>query len=87
MIRLAREADLPAVGRVYEEILDREEAQPAPYTNWQRGKYPTMDHARRALESGSLWVCEEDGVLCGSFVLNGEQLPEYSLIPWRFQAE
>ena len=87
MIRLAREADLPAVGRVYEEILDREEALPVPYTNWQRGKYPTVDHARRALEAGELWVAEEEGDLYGAFILNGTQLPEYDNIPWRFPAD
>lgn len=87
MIRLAVEGDLPAIGGIYEEILDREENLPAPETNWQRGKYPTVDHARRALEAGSLWVCGAEGAVCGSFILNGEQLPEYSLIPWQFAAE
>ena len=42
MIRLATEQDLPLVGSIYEEILAEEEKRPASFTNWQRGKYPTV---------------------------------------------
>ena len=62
MIRAAVSADLPGVAAIYDAILDREEAGPV-YTNWQRGKYPTLDTARRALEAGSLYVGEENGTL------------------------
>ena len=48
MIRLATEQDLPLVGSIYEEILAEEEKRPASFTNWQRGKYPTVEHARAA---------------------------------------
>ena len=60
MIRLATEQDLPLVGSIYEEILAEEEKRPASFTNWQRGKYPTVEHARAALEAGTLYVAEED---------------------------
>lgn len=56
MIRLATEQDLPLVGSIYEEILAEEEKRPASFTNWQRGKYPTVEHARAALEAGTcMW--------------------------------
>ena len=42
MIRLATEHDLPLVGSIYEEIMEEEEKRPASFTNWQRGKYPTV---------------------------------------------
>ena len=71
---------------IYDAILDREEAGPA-YTNWQRGKYPTVDTARQALEAGTLYVGEEDGFLWGVVNLNGIQLPEYDAIPWAIPAE
>lgn len=87
MIRPAQQEDLPSIGKIYEEILDREAALPQPETNWQRGKYPTVDHARLALEAGTLWTCLEGEEVYGSFILNGVQLPEYALIPWQFQAE
>ena len=62
MIRLATPADLSQAADIYEEILDRE-AQGPVYTNWQRGKYPTIDTARQALEAGTFYVGEENGVL------------------------
>ena len=87
MIRLAAPEDLPAVAAIYGEILDQEEARGTTYTNWQRDAYPTMDHARRAQEAGQLYVDQaEDRAVCGCFILNQEQLPEYAAIPWRIPA-
>ena len=80
MIRLANPSDLDAIAEIYEEILAAEDARPASYTNWQRGKYPTRDTAEAALEAGTLWVGEEDGAVYGCVNLNGEQLPEYDAI-------
>ena len=85
MIRLATPADLSQAADIYEEILDRE-AQGPVYTNWQRGKYPTIDTARQALEAGSFYVGEEAGVLWGVVNLNSVQLPEYGAIPWAIPA-
>lgn len=86
MIRKAVSTDLPAISAIYEAILDREEQSPV-YTNWQRGKYPTVDTARGALDAGTLYVGEDGGVLWGVVNLNGEQLPEYDAIPWSIPAE
>ena len=86
MIRKAGSTDLPAISAIYEAILDREEQGPV-YTNWQRGKYPTVDTARGALDAGTLYVGEDGGVLWGVVNLNGEQLPEYDAIPWSIPAE
>lgn len=86
MIRPAVSDDLAAVAKIYEEILDEEDNRPASYTNWQRGKYPTIDTARGALERGELFVAEEDGDLYAAVILNGTQLPEYDNIPWSFSA-
>ena len=86
MIRPARDADLDPIARIYDEILDLEDARPVSYTNWQRGRYPTRDTARQALEEGTLWVLEEEGAVCGCVNLNGVQLPEYSQIPWSIPA-
>ena len=76
MIRLATPADLPQAADIYEEILLQDEQGPV-YTNWQRGKYPTIDTARQALEAGILW---------GVVNLNSIQLPEYDAIPWSIPA-
>ena len=87
MIRPSIAADLPAIADIYEEILSAEDARPASYTNWMRGKYPTLDTARGALEAGTLWTAEEDGEIYGAAILNGVQLPEYDAIPWQFPAD
>lgn len=81
MIRPATAADLPRIAALYEAILDREESGPV-YTNWQRGKYPTEATAHTALEAGTLYVGAEGADVWGAVNLNGEQLPEYSAIPW-----
>lgn len=86
MIRPATAADLPAIARIYEEILSEEDKRPASYTNWQRGKYPTEDTARQALSEGTLWTAEEAGDIYGAVILNGTQLPEYDHIAWQFSA-
>ena len=87
MIRKAVAADLPQAAEIYDAILDREETAGPVYTNWQRGKYPTIDTAREALEAGTLYVGEEDGRLWGVVNLNAVQLPEYDAIPWSLPAE
>ena len=86
MIRLANPSDLDAIAEIYEEILAAEDARPVSYTNWQRGKYPTIDTARQALEAGTFYVGEEDGILWGVVNLNSIQLPEYDAIPWSIPA-
>lgn len=86
MIRKAVAADLPGVEAIYDAILSQEESGGPVYTNWQRGKYPTVDTARTALEAGTLYIGEEDGALWGVVNLNGEQLPEYDAIPWSIAA-
>ena len=85
-IRPATAADLHGITAIYDAILDREEAGPV-YTNWQRGKYPTTDTARKALEAGTLYVGEDNGFLWGVVNLNGIQLPEYDAIPWSIPAD
>lgn len=87
MIRLATAADLPAVAAVYDAILDREAESGVCYTNWQKGKYPTMATAKSILEAGTLYVgTDADGTVWGSMNLNGLQLPEYGKINWSIPA-
>ena len=85
-IRPATAADLDGITAIYDAILDQEEAGPV-YTNWQRGKYPTTDTARQALNAGTLHVGQEDSFLWGVVNLNGIQLPEYDAIPWAIPAD
>ena len=87
MIRLATAADIPAVAAIYEAILDQEAESGINYTNWQKGKYPTIDTAKGILEAGTLYVgADEDGTIWGSMNLNAIQLPEYVKIDWSIPA-
>ena len=87
MIRLASATDLPAIAEIYDAILTQEESGGPVYTNWQRGKYPTVDTARQALDDGTLYVGEDAGLPWGVVNLNDVQLPEYGDIPWTIPAE
>ena len=85
MIRLATPADLSQAADIYEEILDREAQAPSIPTG-SGANYPTIDTARQALEAGTFYVGEENGVLWGVVNLNSVQLPEYGAIPWTIPA-
>ena len=86
MIRLAREYDLEQAASIYDEILDLEE-QTISYTNWQKGKYPTINDARKAYSQETFYVGEDEGLIWGSMILNDVQLPEYNDIPWSIEAD
>lgn len=86
MIRRARAEDVDAAARIYEALLDREEAGQGA-TNWKRGVYPTRETARRAMEAGWLYVREDGaGGVCASMILNHEQPPCYLGADWRVPA-
>ena len=86
MIRRARAEDVDAAARIYEALLDREEAGQGA-TNWKRGVYPTRETARRAQEAGWLYVREDGaGGICASMILNHEQPPCYLGADWRVPA-
>ena len=86
MIRRARAEDVDAAARIYEALMDREEAGQGA-TNWKRGVYPTREAARRAQEAGWLYVREDGaGGVCASMILNDEQPSCYRDADWRVPA-
>ena len=86
MIRRARAEDVDATARIYEALMDREEAGQGA-TNWKRGVYPTRETARRAQEAGWLYVREDGaGGVCASMILNHEQPSCYRDADWRVPA-
>ena len=86
MIRRARTEDVDATARIYEALMDREEAGQGA-TNWKRGVYPTRETARRAQEAGWLYVKEDGaGGICASMILNHEQPPCYRDADWQVAA-
>lgn len=86
MIRLAKQADIDEVEKIFNEVLDTPEM--VRTTNWLKGGYPTRADAQKALDVGTLYVGEDEtGRLYGAVNLNHIQPPEYANIPWKIEPE
>ena len=85
MIRKATEKDILPVAELYDIMLDYEEKN-EKYTSWQKGIYPTVDTARLGVKNDSLFVCEIDGKILGTVILDTKQPPEYKKIKWSVSA-
>jgi len=86
MIRQAVEADLESIEESYREHFLHEKTYGA-YTVFREGVYPTRKDAENALRNNTLYVCEGNGVVLGSMILDGHQPDEYRKIQWQSQAE
>ena len=85
MIRKATADDISTVAALYEKAIDYEDSH-VKYTSWQKGIYPTADTARLGIKNDSLYVCEENGRLIASVILDNRQPPEYKKIKWAADA-
>ncbi len=82
-IRRATEADVDAIAGIYERIHTAEEK--GLFTiGWQRGVYPERETALAALERRDLFVCEDDGHIVGTAILNQLQVDVYAGAPWQY---
>lgn len=84
LIRRAEGRDIDAVEQSYIDLLTHEEAQ-GGHSGWVLGVYPTRQVAETALQAGTLYVLEEDG-LCASMILNQVEPQDYRQIPWAYAA-
>ena len=85
MIRKATINDIDAISSIYEHIHDM--AESGKYSlGWIRGVYPTKKLAEEHLKVGDLFVCEHNGNIVGTAIINKLQLPEYADGNWNFQA-
>ena len=76
MIRKATPQDVNAVAELYNKAIDYEDTH-VKYTSWQKGVYPTADTARLGQKNSSLYVCEQDGRIVASVILDTRQPSEY----------
>ena len=83
-IRKASAGDIPGVVKIYEELLDAQDAGRRTI-GWVRGVYPTEDTARAALERDDLFVLE-DGEIFGAAIINQRQVDAYYGAPWEYEA-
>ena len=51
---------------------------------WTWDVYPTAAQLENDIASGELYRVDEDGVLCGAFVLSGDLSEEYSSMEWHY---
>jgi len=81
LIRKATMADLDAVVSIYNAIHDREEVGLST-TGWIRSVYPTAATAKTAIDTGDLFVTEEDGQVIAAARINQIQGAEYAIASW-----
>lgn len=81
IIRQAAIEDLDDIEKGYQEHFAYEKKYGA-YTVFQEGIYPTRKVAETALQNESLYVCEENGDILGSIIINRQQPDEYKKIEW-----
>lgn len=86
MIRKAEPRDIDPIEKSYIEHLLHEQEHGA-YTAWKMGVYPTRDVAEKSLETGTLYVLEQDGEICASVILDQNQPKEYETIDWKHPAD
>lgn len=85
ILREAVASDLDDIEKGYQEHFAHERKYGA-YTVFQEGIYPTRKVAETALQNGALYVCEEDGAVLGSIILDRQQPDEYKKIDWKTKA-
>lgn len=85
MIRPAVITDLDSIEDGYCEHFAHEREHVA-YTVFREGVYPTRKDAEKALQNGTLFVYEENGIVLGSVILDWNQPEEYKNIHWPTQA-
>ncbi len=84
--RRATPLDLPALRRLYDEIIDAMDGAPS-HAQWKRGGYPTDAFLQTKAALGELWVAEKAGVMVGAMVLNSECNPGYAQANWQVKCE
>lgn len=82
MIRTGRKEDIPQVAAIYDRILAEEEAGRASI-GWVRGVYSTEQTALDALNAGTLFVLEREGVIAAAAKIDQNQVPEYAGASWQ----
>lgn len=85
-IVLASARDVKSVGNIYDAVNDYfEKHENFCYPNWQKGKYPVLEDAQRAMEKRTLYVLKVEERIAGAVIIDHSQHPEYKKIPWTVQ--
>ena len=84
--RKATASDLDAVTAIYDKIHAQEDAGRVTI-GWVTGVYPIRFDAEQALERGDLYVCETEGRVAASGILNQKQVDVYAEGRWAYPAD
>ena len=84
--RKAAASDLDAVTAIYDKIHAQEDAGRVTI-GWVTGVYPIRFDAEQALARGDLYVCEAEGRVAASGILNQKQVDVYAEGRWAYEAE
>jgi len=80
LIRLAESKDVPVVMGIVARCVRDLLAQ--GIDQWDE-VYPDEETLREDVQSGSLFVAEQEGKIVGAVALNDEQPEQYRAVPWR----
>ena len=86
MIRKANYNDVDLINETYNEHFKYEEENTA-YTIFRRGIFPTKEIAEKAVKSESMYVYEENGIICGSIIADQNIPEDYKKIKWKNYAD
>ena len=81
MIRKATFNDITLVEDTNNEHFKHELVYGA-FTIFKKGIYPTREDAMKAVNAGTLYVCEENSTIAGSIIVDNKQPPKYTEIIW-----
>ena len=84
--RRAAASDLDAVTAIYDKIHAQEDAGSVTI-GWVTGVYPTRLDAELAFGRNDLYVCETEGRVAASGILNQKQVDVYAEGCWAYLAE
>ena len=84
--RRAAASDLDAVTAIYDKIHAQEDAGRVTI-GWVTGVYPTRLDAELAFGRNDLYVCETEGRVAASGILNQKQVDVYAEGRWAYEAE
>ena len=85
-VRQAAPEDMPAVLALYEEVIDLFQARTGK-TAWRKGVYPTEEDFQGAVQAGTLYLGELDGILAAGMIITQGTDKSYGDAPWRVDAE
>ena len=76
-IRKAEKTDIKQIADIYEHI-HNEESDGRLTTGWIKGVYPVEQTAADAVVRGEMYVCEDEGDILASAIINHQQVDVYA---------